>query len=61
MTKPRQLETLRFKISCKRWNKAPYVQIKDECGYYDTWFLEDLNKVITHLIKCRSWMEEETK
>ena len=60
MTKPRQLKTLLFDISCKRWDKAPYVQIKNDGGC-DTWFLEDLEKIIVHLIKCRKWMEKETK
>jgi len=66
MTKPRQLKTFLFKIICNRWEKTlkepeeRFVEIRQEHAF-DTWYLEDLNKVITHLIKCREWVEEETK
>ena len=64
MTKPRQLKTFLFKISCKNWkaNKGVHklVEFRNEHGF-DTLDSDELNKIIEHLIKCRDWMEEETK
>ena len=64
MTKPRQLKTLLFKISCKKWapNKKTIklVEFRNEGGF-DTLDIDELDKIIVHLIKCREWMEEETK
>lgn len=65
MTKPRQLKTLLFKISCKTWRPRKdilkkFVEVRNDNGF-DTWDSSELTQVIIHLIKCRSWMEEETK
>jgi len=64
MTKPRQLKTFLFKITCKNWrsNKKvrKLVEFRNECGL-DTLDIDELEKIIVHLIKCREWMEEETK
>ena len=64
MTKPRQLETFLFKVTCKNWKAdkkvRKLVEFRNEGGF-DTLDMDELEKIIEHLIKCRKWMEEETK
>jgi len=64
MTKPRQLKTFLFKVTCKNWKAdkkvRKLVEFRNECGL-DTLDMDELEKIIEHLIKCRKWMEEETK
>ena len=64
MTKPRQLKTFLFKITCKNWasNKKIRKLVEFRSGTdFDTLDIDELDKIIVHLIKCREWMEEETK
>jgi len=64
MTKPRQLKTFLFKVTCKNWKSdkgmRKLVEFRSE-GAFDALDIDELEKIIEHLINCREWMEEETK
>ena len=64
MTKPRQLKTFLFKVTCKNWKSdkkiRKLVEFRSE-GAFDALDIDELEKIIEHLINCREWMEEEVE